>query len=96
MKNSLIAVLISSFIIAIASCTVESGVVERRPADIVCVRPAAPGPEYVWVGGDWVWTGNTYRWHEGYWARTHQSRVYVNGHWDHVGNGWRWQKGHWK
>lgn len=96
MKNSLIAVFAASCIIAIASCTVEGGVVERRPADVVFIRPAAPGPEYVWVSGDWFWSGGTYRWHEGYWANTRHGSAWVDGHWDHVGQGYRWQRGHWK
>ena len=36
---------------------------------VVRVRPASPGPGYVWVDGYWYANGNRYAWHDGYWSR---------------------------
>jgi hypothetical protein len=35
------------------------------PAETVVV---APGPDYVWVNGEWVWNGGTWVWIGGRWA----------------------------
>lgn len=39
------------------------------PPRVVYVRPACPGPEFMWVEGYWYPVGHRYRWHEGYWTR---------------------------
>ena len=36
---------------------------------VLRVRPAAPGPGYVWIDGYWYADGGRYRWHSGYWTR---------------------------
>src|SRR4051812_17070665 len=36
---------------------------------VVRVRPASPGPGYVWIDGYWYADRGRYRWHEGYWSR---------------------------
>lgn len=95
MKTYLIAIIIMGCsVFGLSSCSVEGGVVDTRPADVVYVRPVSPGPGYVWIDGDWVWRGGTYRWHEGRWRRT--SRTWQAGHWQPVGAGWRWNRGHWR
>ncbi len=30
---------------------------------------AAPGPDYVWVGGAWLWLGDRWSWRRGYWHK---------------------------
>lgn len=63
------------------------------PPRVVRVRPAAPGPEYVWVDGYWYPVGNRYRWHEGYWTRPpyagarwivphHDGERFYEGYWE--------------
>jgi hypothetical protein len=37
------------------------------PAPVPEQRPAAPGPQSVWVGGYWHWTGIQYSWIPGHW-----------------------------
>ena len=37
------------------------------PAPVREDRPAAPGPQAVWVGGYWHWTGIQYAWIPGHW-----------------------------
>ena len=60
MKQFLTLILITAFF---SACAVhETYVVRERPREVVYVRPPAPGPQHVWVSGDWVWEGGGYRW----------------------------------
>ena len=70
-------------------------VVPTRPHDVVYSRTVSPGPDYVWITGDWVWSGRNYRWREGHWERRRQGRKWHEGYWQNYRSGWRWQKGHW-
>ena len=63
------------------------------PAETVVV---APGPDYVWIGGEWVWNGGWF-WVDGHWAyppRPHA--VWVGGRCWHDGYGWHDERGHWR
>lgn len=63
------------------------------PPRVVYVRPAAPGPEFVWVEGYWYPSGKHYRWHDGYWSRP----AYAGAYW--IGpryDGGRFYEGHWE
>src|SRR5712692_6749092 len=73
------------------------------PPRVVRVRPAIPGPGFVWVEGYWYPTGNHYRWHEGYWTRPpydgsvwivprHDGGLFYNGYWE--GPRGRWEHDH--
>ena len=79
---------------AFTSCT-AGYVVSEQPAEVVYTRPVAPGPNYVWVGGDWVWTGGRYQWTHGYWSHPRAGYHWQEGHWNHVRSGYRWQEGGW-
>jgi hypothetical protein len=81
-------------VMALGACSAH--IVDNRPADVVYTRPAAPGPDYVWIDGDWVWSGGTYVWHEGRWDRPRAGRHWNAGHWESHGNGWKWRAGEWK
>jgi hypothetical protein len=39
------------------------------PAPLPETLMAAPGPDYVWVGGAWLWLGDRWSWRHGYWHR---------------------------
>jgi WXXGXW repeat (2 copies) len=91
MKKLLAVIMIGSALV-IAGCSGE--VVATRPADVVYERPAAPGADYVWIGGDWVWEGGSYRWHEGRWDRRVEGKTWHEGHWETHGKGYTWHKGH--
>jgi WXXGXW repeat (2 copies) len=80
-------------VLAMAACS--AGVVATRPDEVVYARPAAPGPDYIWIGGDWVWSGGAYHWHEGRWDKGREGHAWHEGHWESHGSGWRWNKGHW-
>ncbi|MGA9778225.1 MAG: YXWGXW repeat-containing protein [Limisphaerales bacterium] len=63
------------------------------PAETVVV---APGPGYVWVGGEWAWNGR-WVWRAGYWAYPPYPRaVWVGGYWGRGPYGWYWRRGHWR
>lgn len=47
------------------------------PPRVVAVRPAAPGPGFIWVDGYWYPVDGRYRWHDGYWTRP----AYEGAHW---------------
>lgn len=75
----------------------ETGVVAqpppRPPVETVVV---APGPGFVWVGGDWQWRGR-WVWMAGGWVMPPYPRaVWVGGHWSHGPHGWRHAPGHWR
>jgi WXXGXW repeat (2 copies) len=92
MKNYLLVLSILSCII-LAGCSV--GYVTTLPPDVTYVRPVSPGPDYVWIGGDWVWTGGGYHWREGSWQHPREGYSWQSGHWENGGRGYRWHKGGW-
>ena len=59
---------------------------------VVRVRPAAPGPGFMWVDGYWYVAGTRYKWHDGYWSRPpYESGRWVAPHHD----GSRFFEGYW-
>jgi hypothetical protein len=70
-------------------------VITSRPDTPYYDRPASPGPDYVWIDGDWEWLGGRYVYHNGYWGHPRGGRAWVSGNWEQHGNGWRWHKGRW-
>lgn len=64
------------------------------PAETVVV--AAPAPDYVWIGGEWVWNGG-WVWVGGHWGYPPYPRaVWVVGGWYHGDRGWYHSPGHWR
>jgi outer membrane lipoprotein SlyB len=63
------------------------------PVETVVV---APGPEYVWLGGEWVWNSG-WIWFGGHWGYPPYPRaVWVSGRWDRGPHGWHRAPGHWR
>ena len=63
------------------------------PVETVVV---APGPGYVWVGGEWVWNGGWF-WRAGYWGYPpYGYSIWVGGRSWHDGRGWHAERGHWR
>lgn len=55
-----------------------------------------PGPEYVWIGGEWVWRGG-WVWAPGYWARPpHRYAVWAPGYYYRGPRGGHYTPGHWR
>jgi hypothetical protein len=93
MKKYLLALSILSCII-LAGCS--AGYVTTRPADVTYVRPVSPGPDYVWIGGEWEYRSGNYQWHEGSWQHPREGHVWKSGHWENASKGYRWHKGGWE
>ncbi len=78
---------------ATASTVVVQQAPPPPPAETVIV---APGPDYVWISGEWVWADG-WVWRAGYWGfppRGHA--VWVGGRSWHDGRGWHVERGHWR
>lgn len=68
---------------------------EAPPAPLAeTVVVASPGPEYVWVGGEWVWNGRWF-WRAGYWSY-HPGGIWVEGGWHRGPRGWSHEPGRWR
>ena len=95
-KQLLTIALAASCFIGATGCTVDGGYIETQPADVVYARPVSPGPDYIWIEGDWTWSGGRYVWHQGHWGRPRGGRHWEGGRWNHTPRGYRWQRGHWQ
>ena len=98
MKSLLKAVAVVALVlgtVSVSSAQFSIGIrIGAPPAPrVVKVRPASPGPEFVWVDGYWYPNGNHYKWHAGYWTRPpyagahwvaphHDGQRYYDGYWD--------------
>jgi len=75
-------------------------VVKIKPVGpkVVVVKPASPGPRFVWIEGGWRWDKaiKQYVWVEGHWVKLRRGREWVDGHWVDAQGGWKWIPGHWK
>jgi hypothetical protein len=87
-------VVMATSMLFFAAC--ETEVVVTRPPEVVYVRPVAPGPDYIWIEGDWIWEGSRYHWHEGHWDHRVPDRTWRGGHWEEHKGGYKWSKGHWE
>lgn len=84
-------------LIAISGCGPSRVVVRERPLAPIYSRPGAPGPNYVWVEGEWIRHRNNYVYRRGYWAHQRYGHMYyIPGKWISDRNGWVWSPGHWR
>jgi hypothetical protein len=64
---------------------------------VVEVRPARPGPYYVWRDGYHYWDGHHYAWRHGYWVVPPRGHAHwVRAHWVRSHHGWYMVRGHWR
>lgn len=65
------------------------------PTETVAV---APGPGYVWIGGEWQWNGAGWVWAGGRWTYPpYPNAIWVHGYWYRGPfGGWRYARGHWR
>jgi len=94
MKRIIVSAVMAAFVISFTGCAGDLWVTER-PVEPVYVRPVAPGPDYVWVDGEWYISGGRYTYRNGYWAHP-RGRSWQAGSWQNRGNSWHWQRGHWR
>lgn len=61
------------------------------------VAPQSPGPDYVWVRGNWMWRGGNWVWDSGRWLRRPAPTAnWMNGEWQPHARGWIWVPGQWQ
>jgi len=66
------------------------------PPPVETVVVATPGPDYVWIGGEWVWNGG-WIWVGGHWGYPPYPRaVWIGGGWHQGPRGWYRSPGHWR
>ncbi|HZF00374.1 MAG TPA: YXWGXW repeat-containing protein [Methylomirabilota bacterium] len=82
---------------ATSSAATTTTVVETAPPPSQTeVYVTAPGPGYVWIGGEWIWNGGWY-WHSGYWAYPpYSGGIWIGGTWSRGSRGWYHSPGHWR
>jgi len=58
---------------------------------------ASPGPDYVWVDGDWTWNGIAWVWIGGRWVLPpHPHAIWIGPRWERGPGGWHREPGHWR
>jgi hypothetical protein len=61
------------------------------------VQAAPPGPDYMWVDGDWTWNGVGWVWIGGRWILPPYSHaIWVGPGWERGSGGWHRVPGHWR
>jgi hypothetical protein len=81
-----------------ANTAATSTVVVQQPPPPMPVETVvlAPGPDYVWIGGEWIWAGG-WVWRAGYWGLPpHGHGGWVAGRSWHDERGWHVERGHWR
>ena len=81
-----------------ANTSATSTVVVQQPPPPPPVETVvvAPGPDFVWISGEWVWSGG-WVWRAGYWGLPpHGHAVWVPGRNWHDNRGWHVERGHWR
>ncbi len=96
MKRNIFLAAIIICSVALASCGPSRVVVTDRPAVPYYQRPMPPGPNYMWVDGDWIIRNRHYEYQHGYWAAPRYNRRWENGRWYQSRHGWQWQRGYWR
>jgi hypothetical protein len=58
---------------------------------------ASPGPDYVWVDGDWTWNGVAWVWIGGRWILPpYPHAIWIGPRWERGPRGWHRMPGHWR
>ena len=101
LKNSGVDEKIIDFMIN--TTTSMAGVAQTSPMVVASTPPPAPvetmviapGPGYVWVGGEWIWNGG-WVWMAGHWiVPPYPHAVWIHGGWVRGPHGYRRIAGHW-
>ena len=92
MKNRLLAVVLLAGCSVFGQVSIGITMGQPPPPRVIVIRPANPGPEYLWVDGYWYPAKNRYAWHDGYWTRPpyegalwsgprYDGRQFFDGYW---------------
>lgn len=96
MKKNIFIALAIVCSLSLVSCGGSRVMVTERPSAPYSQRPYSPGPNYLWVEGDWRIRNGRYVYQQGYWAPLRGNRRWENGHWQQNNRGWKWQHGYWR
>lgn len=79
------------------TATTTAVVVQQAPPPMpVETVVVGPGPDYVWISGEWIWAGG-WVWRAGYWGYPPRGySVWIGGRSWHDGRGWHAERGHWR
>jgi len=70
---------------------------QAPPAPQVETVVAAPGPDSIWVNGEWVWNGATWVWVSGRWVLgPYPHAMWVSARWEYGPYGWYRTPGRWR
>jgi outer membrane lipoprotein SlyB len=79
-----------------AASSTTTVVYQAPPPAPVETIVAAPGPDYVWIDGEWLWNGR-WVWVGGHWGYPpYPHAIWVHGSWSRDAYGWRGSPGHWR
>ena len=106
LRDSGVSNTVIDFMINMPSSIGESSAVAAPAGTVVVTQPpppppvdtvvVAPGPDYVWIGGEWVWNGGWF-WVGGHWGYPpYPHAVWVRGYWGRGSHGWVRVPGHWR
>jgi hypothetical protein len=97
-SDTVINFMISTPSLVVNDASVSGGpvVVQAPPPPLAQTVVVAPGPGYVWIGGEWIWSGS-WVWRAGYWAYPpYPHAVWVPAYWHRGPHGWNCRPGHWR
>jgi outer membrane lipoprotein SlyB len=97
-SDNVINFMISTPNVVVNDSSVPAGpvVAQAPPPPLGQTTVVAPGPGYVWIGGEWIWNGG-WVWRAGYWTYPPYSHaVWVPGYWHTGPHGWYQRPGHWR
>ena len=85
----------------VINCMINTGtniVVTLTPPPPQAEDPVpAPGPEFMWIPGEWVWRGDAWVWIGGGWILpSHAHAVWIGPRWERRPNGWHRVPGYWR
>ncbi|MCL5096692.1 MAG: YXWGXW repeat-containing protein [Candidatus Omnitrophica bacterium] len=94
LKNAGVSEKVINYMINTSSNLTVSQAPPPPPQQTVVV---APGPGYVWVGGEWIWNGAGWTWIAGHWVLPPFSHaVWIGPRWIHAHRGWHRVQGYWR
>ncbi len=88
---------VSQKVISYMINTAQTTVTQAPPPPEAETVVLAPGPDYVWVPGEWTWSGGTWVWIGGRWVYPpHPHAVWIEARWVHGPHGWYHNPGRWR
>lgn len=84
--------------VSVASTTSSTAYISQPPPPVPAVNTVvtAPGPGYVWIGGEWAWNDGWF-WVRGHWAYPpYPHAVWIGGRCWHDRHGWHSMRGYWR